>query len=407
MQAHDDTPNLTTGQRIKLYRERAGKTRAVLGGLVGRSAEWVKAVETGRILPPRLPMLTQIARALKVNVRELTEEDHGHADLVSGPGHAGLPAVREALNRWPMSVSEEPQPLEHIRARLATAWRARHAAPDHRTVVGALLPDLIRDAQVATRAYQGDAQNRAHAVLAETLGLTQMFLAYQSGAADLLWRVVDRAVLAAQESGDPAALAGAVWFAAQAHRDAGDWDTAMAVNLDALTAVEPQLEDADDELLALYGALQFEAAYTAARAGEAGRAWRYWDAADAVSRRLPEGFYQRWTSFSRVIMGAHAVTVEVELRKGGSALQTADRTPAALIPSRPRRARHLIEVARGHYLKRDHQATVGTLREAYETAPETIRYNGYARKITAELLEGPPSLRREANDLAVKVGLLG
>lgn len=121
--------------------------------------------------------------------------------------------------------------------------------------------------------------------------------------------------------------------------------------------VEPRLEDATDELMALYGALQFEAAYTAARAGEAGRAWRYWDTADAVSRRLPEGLYQRWTSFSRVIMGAHAVTVEVELRKGGSALQTADRTPAALIPSRPRRARHLIEVARGHYLKRDHQAT--------------------------------------------------
>jgi transcriptional regulator with XRE-family HTH domain len=407
MQGHDDALSLTTGQRIRLFRERAGKTRAVLGGLVGRSPEWVKAVETGRILPPRLPMLSQIAKALKVGLRDLTEEDHGHDELISGPGHAGLPAVREALNRWPISVTEEPQRLDHIRARLGTAWRARHAAPDHRTVVAGLLPDLIRDTQVATRAYEGQARNDAYGLLAETLGLAQMFLAYQAGAGDLLWRVVDRAVLAAQESGDPAALAGAVWFAAQAHRDAGDWDTAMAVNLDAMAAVEPTLSGESDEMLALYGALQFEAAYTAARAGEAGRAWRFWDAADATSRRLPESFYQRWTSFSRVIMGAHAVTIEVELRKGGNALQTADRTPARLIPSRPRRARHLIEVARGHNLKRDHRGAIRTLRQAYETAPETIRYNGYARKIVADLLEGPAQFRREANDLAVKVGLVG
>jgi DNA-binding transcriptional regulator YiaG len=35
----------TTGERIKHFRTRAGMSRPVLGGLVGRSAEWVKAVE--------------------------------------------------------------------------------------------------------------------------------------------------------------------------------------------------------------------------------------------------------------------------------------------------------------------------------------------------------------------------
>jgi hypothetical protein len=41
------------GARLRAHRERAGKTRPVLGGLVGRSAEWVKALENGRLLPPR------------------------------------------------------------------------------------------------------------------------------------------------------------------------------------------------------------------------------------------------------------------------------------------------------------------------------------------------------------------
>jgi hypothetical protein len=117
-------------------------------------------------------------------------------------------------------------------------------------------------------------------------------------------------------------------------------------------------------------------------------------------------YYQPITSFSRPVIGAHAVTVAVELQKGGEAMRQARRTDADAIPSRPRRARHLIEVARGHHLRHESAATIGTLEAAYATAPETIRYNGYARRITLELLDGPPSVRRNAHDLALKVGLL-
>lgn len=407
----DELPTLTTGQRIKLYRQRSGKTRTVLGGLVGKSAEWVKSVEIGRILPPRLHMLNQIARALRVPVQALIADDD-QAIISSGPGHAALPAVREALNRWPVPDAEEPPPLEHIAARLTVAWRARHAAPDHRTVIGDLLPDLIRDAQLAALVYRGEQQGQAKALLADVLGLSQMFLAYQP-AADLLWRVVDRAVLAAQESGDPVALAQAIWFAAEAHRDSGDWDTAMAINLDGMAALERNLDEANDDLpgrmhrvLGMYGALHASAAFTAARAGEAGHAWRYWDKADKIMRRLPDSYYQRVTSFSRPVMIAHAVTLEVELRKGDKAVKMATRTQAEQIRSRPRRARHLIEVARGHHLNGEHASTLGLLASAYETAPETIRYNLYARQIVVEMLDGPPELRRDANDLAVKVGLV-
>jgi transcriptional regulator with XRE-family HTH domain len=59
-----DLTGKTAGERIKHFRTRVGMSRPVLGGLVGRSAEWVKAVETGRLQVPRLPMLLQIARAL-------------------------------------------------------------------------------------------------------------------------------------------------------------------------------------------------------------------------------------------------------------------------------------------------------------------------------------------------------
>lgn len=39
----------------------------MLGGLVGRSGEWVKAVETDRLLTPRIPLLLRLAEVLKVD----------------------------------------------------------------------------------------------------------------------------------------------------------------------------------------------------------------------------------------------------------------------------------------------------------------------------------------------------
>lgn len=310
-----------------------------------------------------------------------------------------------SVNRYVLSGGSPAQPLDELRLRLKAAWRARHQASDHRTVLGALLPDLIHDAQWAALSYEGDEGRRAQALLAEVFGLAQMFLAYQP-AAELLWRVADRAMVAAQESGDPEALAGAGWFLCQVHRDAGDWDTAMAVTLDVVETLEERAADAEANLLALWGALNFEAAYTAARAGEEGRAWRYWDRADQVARRLPTGFYQPQTSFSRVIMGAHAVTVAVELQKPGEAVRQAGRLDPAAIPSRPRRARHLIEMARGHYGAGDTEATIAALDQAYASAPETIRFNGYARQITLDLLNGPRAVRNDVHDLALKVGLV-
>ena len=50
-------------RRIQWYREQRGISRPVLAGLVGRNARWIKAVESGQIQTPRLPMLLRIAYA--------------------------------------------------------------------------------------------------------------------------------------------------------------------------------------------------------------------------------------------------------------------------------------------------------------------------------------------------------
>ncbi|MDA8371904.1 MAG: helix-turn-helix transcriptional regulator [Nocardiopsaceae bacterium] len=409
----DGTPDpneipLSFGQRLKLLRTRRGMTREVLAGLAGKSASWVKAVESGRLGTPKLSMLFRLAEVLRVrDLAELTGDQSMPVELFTGPGHKHLPKVRTAVNAFPVATSRPAPPVAHLRARLDRAWNARHSAPNHRAVLGALLPDLISDAQLSARqADDATARRAAQAVLAEVYALAQFFIAYQP-AQDLLWRVAERGMIAAQESEDPHTIGVAAWLMAQAHRDAGDWDAADTVTAETSRLLRPQLADGTAELLAIWGALQFESGYTAARRGELGNAWRHWDTAHDIAERLPADYYHPVTSFSRAIMGAHAVTVAVELRSGGESVRQAERAPAEAIPSRPRRARHRIEQARAYHLDAQPAAALAVLDAAHEAAPETIRYNGYARRIILEELDAASQgCRERAGALAAKVGLL-
>jgi transcriptional regulator with XRE-family HTH domain len=401
-----DPEPIAFGQRMQILRERRGMSRPVLAGLVDRSPSWVKQVETGRLGVPKLPMILRIGEVLRVrNLADLTGDQSMSIEMFIGPRHARLPGVRDALNALPADDIEAP-PVEHLRARLAQAWRARHAAPNHREVVGGLLPDMIRDAQLAVRqADRAAARRTAQSVACEVFGLTQFFLAYQPDSA-LLWRAAERCLIAAQEADDARSIGVAAWLMAQAHRDAGHVDAAEVVVRDACRRVEPRLPDADDSMMAIVGALYAEAGHTAARRGDQGTAWRHWDLARTAADRLPEHHYDPITSFSRAIIGAHAVTIAVELRAGGEGVRQADEAQVS-VPSRPRRARHQIEEARAYQLARQPDAALAALAHAYTTAPETIRYNGYARRIVLEETEArSPRRRRRAAELATRIGIL-
>jgi len=411
----DATPDpyadpLKFGQRVQVLRERRGMTQAQLADLVGISEHTLRKIENGQRKTPDLERVMRIAEALRVrDLSDLTGRPDMHVDLFIGPGHPRLAAVKAAVDNFALASSVEPPPVPHLKARLHAAWKARHAAKNHREAIGKLLPDLIRDAQTLVRhADTGSDRRRAQALLAETYSLSQFFVAYQPDSS-LLWRVAERGMVAAQDSGDPHAIGVAAWLLAQAHRDSGPrhFDAADAINLEAVRFLEPLLPDASDDVLAIAGALEFELGYTAARRRETGTAWRHWDKANTMAERLPAHYYHPITSFSQAIMGAHAVTVAVELHQGGESVRQAARADEASIPSRPRRARHRIEEARGYQLDAQPDVAIATLEKAARTAPETIKYNGYARAIILEEVESTQApRRRRASELAMEIGLL-
>src|SRR5579875_261586 len=176
----DDLAGKRTGERIQILRERKGLSRPVLAGLVGMSASWLKGIERGTRLPPRLPLLVKLAEALSVGdvaVLAGIDLDLGAASVpVSSFAripHDAVPAIREAV-RDPLLVLPDDAPdVAALAGRTADAWRLWHQSPQHRTDVGRVLPRLVTDARVAARSAQGADRRAANAALADVYALVQ------------------------------------------------------------------------------------------------------------------------------------------------------------------------------------------------------------------------------------------
>lgn len=80
-----------------------------------------------------------------------------------------------------------------------------------------------------------------------------------------------------------------------------------------------------------------------------------------MATRLGPRYRHVQTSFSTAAMTAHAVTLNVELRRPGDAMRIAHSFDPNRIPSLARRSRHLIEVARAHHQRDDRAGTYALL----------------------------------------------
>jgi hypothetical protein len=156
----------------------------------------------------------------------------------------------------------------------------------------------------------------------------------------------------------------------------------------------------------MWGALQLHAALTCARAGRDGEAWLYWDRAASAVRRLPAGYAHSWTKFGPANTDLTAVSLTVDLWKSRDALRRAELIDPATIPSRERRGRLFVEMARGHHVADDRIAAARLLSLACDEGVDAVRYSPAARAILDDLREHPArAIREDTHALSVRVGL--
>lgn len=401
--------DLTAGERIQLLRERRGMSRPVLAGLVGRGPSWLKKIERGERELRSYELLSRVATALGINDLSLLTGG-GSPVPINNVGRMTVPFVTEVRDAvrgrlWASETDEELPSVDVLRGRVAEAWRLWHASRFQRTEVGALLPDLLTDGHRLTRSLDGPERRQASAVLADIYRLTQQAMAYGCEP-ELYWTIADRARQASQDADDPLSLAGAAWSYANGLRETGYADEALRAVNEAVDVLRPRLEDGSNDMRGMYGALNLHAAITHAREGRDGDAWRHWDEANAVAGQLPKGYTHAWTVFSQGNTDIHAVSVGVDLRTPGVALQRAESIDLNQVPSVERRARVLVEFARAYDQRDDKAGALHFMNRACESSPETVRFTPSARSLVAELAtstRGP--LKTDAMALAESVGV--
>lgn len=404
--AVDELAGLPIGARLQALRERQGRSRAVVAGLVGRSEEWLKAVERGRLQPPRLPMLVRLAEVLGISdLRELTG-DHSIVMEVGGrAGHESVAAVREAIEIQMLTAGDLPVvKANDLTRRVADAWALWHSSATPRSSVGAVLPRIITDGRRAVRLLDGPAQRAAHAALSAAYALAETLLAWVADH-QAVGLAADRCMTHAEHADDPIALAQAAWTVGNIWRAIGRHDDALNLATDAADLLAPRI-DTHETSRALWGAVRLHAAITAAKMGREGDALRHLDDAISLAEQMPAGYAHPITLFGRPNAALTGVSVYVELRKGSHALDAADTVYLDEVPSRDRQSRVRLEAARAHRQRKDNTAALHLLQQATRISREAMTCHPLARSLASELVtQGGRSIEREARSLASTLGV--
>ncbi|SHF13782.1 helix-turn-helix domain-containing protein [Streptoalloteichus hindustanus] len=401
------SPDATIGARVRRLREHAGKSRAALAGLLGKSEDWLKKIERGdRGLT--VQMATCLARQLGVrDLREIYgDELAGPIATTDRPGHPLANAVGLALTTY-LAPTDKPVALDHLQSRVDSTWRTWHTSPTMRTDVGEALPSLLTAARAAVTSVSSDTDRRkARFVLSEAYHLGQAFLAWVDGASHWYWLTVDRGLQMGEDADDPVARAAGLMYYAFALRVVGQPEGALDVLNTAVEALDPVLDAGDPDVWGMRGALHLAVASTTARHLGDPSAWVAVEEADRVAARLPKGYVHPRHPFSRSHVDLHRCWVAQCLGDTTDALRHADTIEPDDIPSRVWQAQHLITVARAYHQRRDTTALL-PLVQAERYSREAVQFSMPAREVIIDLARnGRDAVRREANALAQRVKVL-
>lgn len=382
-------------------------TREQLGGLVGRSYDWVKEIEGGERQLHSLPLIVAVARALgATDVNQIVGGDVSMPVSDAGKmSHPGVVNLRAAVH-GPLfaGADDASEDVGELAGRVRQAWQTWHLSRHQRTDVARVLPGLLTAATATARHAESADRSRAYVVLSEAYALAQQYAAHTTEP-ELYWIILDRARTAAEQSDDPVALAAAAWIVGNGLRVAGHTDEALRIVLNAAESLRPQLEDGDEKLRATFGSLCLHASVTFAQEGREGDAWRWHGEAERTAARMPH-YTHPWTAFGVGNVAVHGVTIGVDLRTPGAALQQLDSVDPGSIPSTERRSRLFLDAARGQYSRKETAGAVHYLRQAYDTSPEAVRYVPSGRSLALELARNARgALQHSAVKLAEDIGV--
>jgi len=402
--------DLSIGERVRMHRRRRGLTQEEAAGLAGVSVSLWRKWESGARAVGRFSQLLQIARALRVNdLRDITGQP-----LSAGPNgqprHEAVEMLRPVLVRHPSLLpASDPPALDELERRTERAWDAAQASSPWRYAhTGAVLPDLVSDAERAVRGYDGDELRRAVAVAGSVYLLARAWLKWV-GEHDLALLCAERSLSIAERSNDLAMRGAAAWNMAQALSTRGETAEVRAVTDDALRllADDVRSEHAPPELLSAWGALHLIGMVGAARDDDQADGRRLLAGAGRAAARLGGDRNDFRMAFGPTNVAIHRVAYSVELGHSRTAVRGAAGLDIGRASSVERRVSHRLDVAQSRTRLREDVPALRILIEAESESPEQVYYSVTARAMLREMLRREtPSTRPLLRPLAERVGVL-
>ncbi|WP_460066144.1 helix-turn-helix domain-containing protein [Streptomyces sp. YKOK-I1] len=384
--------HLTIGERIAFHRRRRGYTQQVLAGLVGRSTDWLAKAESGRRKPPRIDMLAELARVLRVPLGDLL----GKPVLVEDEREQDdVPAVRDALMSprrlsrllfGPEAESQLPTPGP-VAPRVEEAWDDYQAGRLGKVI--AALPGLLQTAHgLEDRAVRSATERTASwAVSARVHHLAATTLA-KAGESDLSWLAAERAMRAADESEDPLVLASAARSGTHALLANGRYDDALELAMAASGWLSSRVEESDPAALSLLGMIHLRAAIAAARHQDRSTAMSLLRRAGELADRLGSDSNHWHTSFGPTNVLLHRLSAELDLDNVSYVVEHGDIDVDHVAAERS--VSHRIDYARALSLTGRVDDAFMHLRTAESTSPQLVRNNPRVRDTLRDLIKQAP-----------------
>ncbi|MFF1348525.1 helix-turn-helix domain-containing protein [Streptomyces sp. NPDC058322] len=395
------------GRRIAYWRERRAFTQADFGRLMGQTRRWVQDLEGGqRQQDPRLSVLVRAAEVLRIPLEQLLMDRPSEPPPATTPPVEVL-AVIDVLYRH--DDDGDAPSLGELRRRLTYCCEAFQAC--HYGALGRDLPALIVMArQSAARA--GVEAGEAHALLSRVLQLTASFLhKYGPATAVQAAVVADRALAAAERSGDAVAIGAASRRVAKSLTYQQQPRAAVDFAIGAARRLSTDLEASGPLGLSTLGMLYLNAAIAASsldRSADAVRqASEHVDQAAEVADQQGADLDEDYTMFGPTNVGLHRVDVLTRFEDGWSAIEAADglEDEALYGLSKERQAQHLITMARAQLLTRRKETAAASLIEAARLAPEEVIGRQSTVDLVADVVGATPVPGGDLRRLAARCGL--
>jgi transcriptional regulator with XRE-family HTH domain len=300
----------------------------------------------------------------------------------------------------------QPSPPPDISALAAEVNNARRQYQACRySELSRQLPSLLARLYSACAALTGDAQGKAFALSADAHHVAAGLL-LKLDDRGLAYLAADRSMRAAQASQDPVTIGASARIITHTLMDGGHLPAAISTASSYAAQLDRDVESHTPESLSVYGALLLRGSIAAAQSGKRGTAHELLDEADEAGKRLGVDGNLRWTAFGPTNATVHRVNIAVTLGDAGTAIDVARAVDLSKIPVTERKASLLIDVSRAFLQWGRHEKAYIALRAAEATAHEEVSGRPSVHRLIRELLAtAPPSVRRDAEEFAVQIGV--